>query len=507
MRKMKKLLSVLVAATMTLAMAAPSFAAPDTPVETPEGGFTITINNENSGHTYEAYQIFKGDLAEDENGKKILSNIGWGSGVNERTDDAATVAESLNDQDAAKEFAQNIGRDLSSVKTDSVAVTEGEGEEAKTLRYEIRGLEPGYYLVKDANGSLDGDSEEAYTRFILAVVDNTTATPKSSDEDIPKFDKTVGDEKKGNDYNIGDHVPFTLKATIPSSYADYTKYTLVFKDELSSGLTFDERSVKLLVDEEEVSGYTPVFNGQIMTLSIEDAKQINAIAAGSVVSVSYTATLNEKATAGTADTNKATLEYSNNPNSNGEGTGKTVETEVKVYTFKLALTKVADYAEGTAEEAKIKLPNAEFTLKNDNEGENKDKYAVVENGKITGWDETGTTLISDENGLINVDGLDAGIYTLKETKAPAGYNLLADSITLEITSTIDGDGELTGLEATYNGDPTGASAETGVVSVEVMNNSGAQLPSTGGIGTTIFYAAGIILMAGAVFFVVRRKRA
>lgn len=503
MKKMKKLLSMLVAATMTLAMAAPGFA--DTPQES---NYKITINSEHTGHIYEAYQIFDGDLAL-RDGEKVLSNIVWGSGINDNGKTilgvASTKAEQMTESNVA-EFAQEVGAYLSTVKATSKSVTGG---------YEISNLEPGYYLVKDAEDSLDASSTEVYTRFILEVVGDATATPKSFDKDIPKFEKTVGEGKKGDDYSIGDDVPFQLKATMPETYADYTAYKLVFEDELTSGLTFNQDSVKLFVGNTEIDNYSTiegvnvVINGQKMVFTITDAKKIASIAAKNEVIVKYTAKLNDKATAGTTDKNKATLEYSNNPNNNGEGTGKTVETEVKVYTFKLALTKVASYAEGTAEENKIKLANAEFTLKNAD-----GKFATVVNGKITGWvASNGTTLTSDVNGLINVDGLDAGIYTLTETKAPAGYNKLADPIILTITSSIGDDGILTDLKASYTADgkadvhTTGAVKDTGTVSLEVTNNSGAQLPSTGGIGTTIFYAVGIILMAGAVFFVVRRKRA
>lgn len=501
MKKLKKLLSMLVAATMTLAMAAPSFA--DTPQES---NYKITINSEHKNHTYEAYQIFDGDLAL-RNGEKVLSNIVWGSGINDegktKLGVASTRAEQMTEGNVAS-FAQEVGTYLTGVKATSTPITGG---------YEITNLEPGYYLVKDAKDSLDESSTEVYTRFILEVVGDATATPKSSDKDIPKFEKTVGEEKKGDDYSIGDDVPFQLKATMPETYADYTAYKLVFEDELTSGLTFNKDSLKLFVGNTEINNYSTIegvnviFEGQKMVFTITDAKKIASIAAKNEVIVKYTAKLNNSATAGTTDKNKATLEYSNNPNNNGEGTGKTVETEVKVYTFKLALTKVASYAEETAEENKIKLANAEFTLKNAN-----GKFATVENGKITGWvDSDGTTLISDENGLIDVDGLDAGTYTLTETKAPAGYNKLADPIILTITSSIGEDGILTELKASYtaNGKTdvhnTGAVKETGIVSLEVTNNSGAQLPSTGGIGTTIFYAVGIILMAGAVFFVVRRR--
>ncbi len=518
MKKMKKLLSMLVAATMTLAMAAPSFA--DTPQES-TSTYKITINSENSGHTYEAYQIFAGDLAL-RDGKKVLSNIIWGSGINDEGKaefgEAAEKAEEITDNGKAATFAQEVGAYLSAVnKTSTPIIKKDETTgENKITGYEITNLEPGYYLVKDAEDSLDGSSAEAYTRFILEVVGDATATPKSSDNDIPKFDKTVGnDNKKGDDYSIGDDVPFQLKATMPETYADYTAYKLVFEDELTSGLTFNQDSVKLFVGNTEIDNYSTiegvgvVFNGQKMVFTITDAKEIASIAANSEVIVKYTAKLNDKATAGTTDKNKATLEYSNNPNNNGEGTGKTVDKEVKVYTFKLALTKVASYADGTAEENKVKLENAEFTLQKAD-----GKFATVADGKITGWvDSNGTTLTSDVNGLINVDGLDAGTYTLTETKAPAGYNKLADPIILTITSFIGDDGTLTALTASYTADgktdvhSTGAVMGTGVVSLEVTNNSGAQLPSTGGIGTTIFYAVGIILMAGAVFFVVRRKRA
>ena len=318
------------------------------------------------------------------------------------------------------------------------------------------------------------------------------------------------------DYNIGDDLTFQLNATLPDAITEYQTYKLVFTDSLSDGLTFNSDSVKLLVDGTEIynaNGTGTAFpdgvlniSGQTMTVTIDDVKAITGAEAGKVVSVQYTAKLNESAVLGTTgENNKAQLEYSNNPNNGGQGTGKTTETEVKVYTFGLELTKVVTYDPKDPAAVRETLAGAVFTLQNSD-----GKFVVVNaENKVTGWAETadeGSKLTSGADGLVKVEGLDAGTYTLTEETAPVGYNKLAAPITLVINSTIE-DGVLKDMSATQNNEKTNVDDSKAIVSFDVMNSAGATLPSTGGIGTTIFYAAGIILMAGAVFFVVRRKRA
>ena len=150
----------------------------------------------------------------------------------------------------------------------------------------IAGLEPGYYSVKDVDGTQTGDND-AYTQFILEVVADAEAAPKPVEgKDIPDFEKKVGEGEgsKGADYNIGDDVPFQLNATLPDAITEYQTYKLVFTDSLSDGLTFNSDSVKLLVDGTEIynaNGTGTAFpdgvlniSGQTMTVTIDDVKAI-----------------------------------------------------------------------------------------------------------------------------------------------------------------------------------------------------------------------------------------
>ena len=191
--------------------------------------YSITINNSATGHTYEAYQIFTGDLS-----GTTLSNIVWGSGISEAGQtalgDAAAKAETLKTEADAKAFAKEVAPYLTSAVSANT-VTDG--------KYVISGLAAGYYLVKDQDGSLTGDND-AYTEYIVRVVKDTTAMPKS---DFPIVDKKVKDNdgsteyKDAADYNMGDSVPFQLKATLANNVSAYTTYKVVFHDTLSKGLT------------------------------------------------------------------------------------------------------------------------------------------------------------------------------------------------------------------------------------------------------------------------------
>lgn len=506
MKRTRKLLSFVLALAMVFALAATAFATgPETePTTTPvPETYSITISNTVAGHTYEAYQIFTGDLY---NG--ILSNIVWGSGISgagqTALGDAAAKAETLKDEADARSFAKEVAPYLSTVAGSASTVTDG--------KYVISDLPAGYYLVKDQDASLTG-ADDSYTEYIVKVVKDVTTAPKS---DVPEVEKKVKDngESAGYgdaaDYNIGDSVPFQLKATLADNVSAYTTYKVVFHDTLSKGLTYN-RDAKVSIDGTETNGFTVTSTANddgttTLTVSCDDVKDLGA-GNNSVITVEYTATLNQNAEIGNpGNSNKVYLEYSNNPNKSETGnneTGNTPEKEVLVFTYELDTTKV------DGEDNTKKLNGAEFKLKN-----SVGKWAIVDtNGKVTGWSDTeegGSTLISDSNGLFKVSGLDAGTYYLKETKAPAGYNLLKTDITVVITATIgegnNGKSTVTSLTVTADGKAGTGNAGTGIVGITVANNKGATLPETGGIGTTIFYTLGGILVLVAVVLLVTKKR-
>ncbi|SBV91633.1 conserved exported hypothetical protein [uncultured Eubacteriales bacterium] len=521
MNKMFKTLSSLALALVLLvALAIPAFAA-----ET----YTVTIDSDTTGHIYEAYQIFAGDLSEG-----ILSNVTWGSGVDgvallsalkadatvgttfATATSAAAVAVALdgaaNDSAAAKAFAAVAGQHLTTATGTS---SEAAGP------YTIQGLPAGYYLVKDKNGSQNGE-DEAYTRFVLQVVEDVSATPKAStptvEKKVKENDQYTADGGYGvgyndaADYNIGDSVPFKLIGTLPSTYADYSSYSYTFHDTLSSGLTYNY-DAKVFVDGTEITSSATVTGGDhALTVKFDNLKAIPGvtITSASKITVEYTATLNKGAEIGLdGNTNEVYLEYSNNPNPGGEGnTGETPKDKVIVFTYELDVTKV-DGAEIT----KL-LGGAEFQLTNA-----AGKYAQVgTDGVLTGWTTdaaAATTLISAaDTGLFKVIGLDDGIYTLTETKAPAGYNKLENPVEVMIDATTANSqtwggvaaNALTALTVTADTKAGNTDLTGGVASISIANNKGATLPATGGVGTTIFYVVGGVLMLGAVILLVTKKR-
>ncbi|MGE9942085.1 isopeptide-forming domain-containing fimbrial protein [Bariatricus sp. SGI.161] len=490
MKNMKKIASLVLALIMAFAMTATAFAA-----ET----YSITINNSAEGHIYEAYQIFTGDLSTNEAGNKVLSNIVWGSGVSEAgktaLGDAAAKAETLKTEADAKAFAKEVAPYLTTPAASASTVSEG--------KYVISGLAAGYYLVKDQNDSLTGDND-AYTEYIVQVVGNVEADPKS---DVPQVEKKVKDINDSTDdamtgwqdsadYDIGDSVPFQLKATLADNVSSYTTYKVVFHDTLSKGLTYDDKSAKVYIGGKETNGFTVTSTVNAdgtttLTVSCDDVKALGA-GNSSVITVEYTATLNGNAVLGsTGNPNEVYLEYSNNPNKSEEGdneTGNTPKDVVIVFTYKTIINKVD--GEGNP------LTGAEFTL---------EKY-----NKETGKWEAITVVKNDEGTTFTFSGLDDGNYRLTETTTPAGYNTIEP---IEFTITAEHDvlsdnpaltslsGNATTGEITFTSNTT-----EGSLSTDVVNKAGSTLPETGGMGTTIFYILGGLLVLFAVVFLVAKKR-
>ncbi len=228
MKALKKSLALLLALMLTLALGTTAFADAET--------YTITINNEATGHTYEAYQIFAGDLSTNEKGEKVLSNITWGSGITEAgktaLGDAAEKAETITTSEQAAAFAKEVAKYLQN----PTSSTEGNGV------YTISDLAAGYYLVKDKDNTLD-KADDFYTAYIMQVVGDVTAQPKG---DKPELKKEIKHNEKGTwevvgDNQIGDTVEFRTITTIPDTSA-YTEYDYIIHDTMSAGLTSNVKS-------------------------------------------------------------------------------------------------------------------------------------------------------------------------------------------------------------------------------------------------------------------------
>ena len=516
MKHLKKIMSVCVAMIMALAMCVTAYATGTTPT----GLYTITINQASAGHTYEAYQIFAGDLST-ENNQKILSNISWGDGVTSvgqtELGTAEEKAASLMAGSDVATFAKSVAKYLQNPKASG---TFENGE------YKITGLSAGYYLVKDKDNTLN-TKDDFYTAYIMKVVGNVVATPKG---DKPTSEKKVKDVNDSNgtpvtdwqdsaDYDIGDHVPFQLKGTVASNYDSYKTYKFVFHDKESDGLTFEPGTVKVYVNGTNItSGFRTLTNttdGDTFDVVFDDLKTIldpndtagntKLVGAGSVITVEYTSILNDNAVVGSAgNTNTMHLEYSNNPNdAQGGETGKTPDDTVIVFTYKTVVNKT--------NEAGAPLAGAEFKL---------EKFVKDDEGTITYKNVKGKwvekTLSSNQDGTVFTStGLDDGYYRLTETKAPDHYNQLKEAIYFEITATHDILSDSPSL-TDFNGSDisTGETAKyiftatktEGSISTSVINKKGSTLPETGGIGTTIFYVVGVVLMLGAGVLLITKRR-
>ena len=608
MKNIKKMLSVLLAMVMIMSMAGIVAAEEN-------GKYSITIQNSADGHTYEAYQIFTGDvyISAAEEGKpvkKVLSNIEWGSSISAQgktvLGDAAAYAKAI---DVENINGDVFARELAKYLTDPVQTT---STKTADNTYVLSNLTPGYYLVKDKDGSLSG-KDDSYTKYILEIVEDSKIAPKSS---VPSVQKKVDDINDSNkledevvwndsaDYDINDAVPFQLKATLAGNVNDYLKYKIVFHDTMSKGLTYNEITKVTVNGAEVTEGYTVKTKTNAegitaLTITFENVKDQGAVN-NSVVIVEYTAILNENAVHGAmGNPNYVYLEYSNNPNwgwdawvdkdddgkwddgetpknpnnpggdeddddesstpggdneSSGTGsesstpgggdsegdddssstggdseggddsssaggdggdddsssvggddegddtpdnpnndeTGKTEEDKVIVFTYKVVVNKV--------DEEEKPLAGAEFTLyKKNNQGE---------------FVSVGTkTAITPEGGNVANQfiwyGLDDGEYKISETKTPDGYNTIGDigfTITADHDILWEAQGQSEVLNSLTGGDKFTGLVETGSVTAKVINEAGALLPETGGIGTTIFYIVGGLLVFGAVVVLITKKR-
>ena len=324
----------------------------------------------------------------------------------------------------------------------------------------------------------------------------------------------TADEKKAGDFGIGDTITYQLTSKVPDM-TGYDSYTFKFSDTLSKGLDLKEvLSVKvgnttLTAKSTGANTYALAYDksNRTLTVTLNDFYNSYKNRTGDTITVVYTATLNKDAVIGmNPNTNKAVVEYSNDPKS--DGTGKSEPSIVDVHTFDFTIFKYY-----LKDETQTGLANAEFELYKANEAGNaadtNAKINIVDEGngvyrqatadeaKATGF--TSAKIVSDADGKVLVKGLDAGTYYLRETKAPEGYNKLLSDIKVEIKANYDETtGKLTSysVDYTYNGTKTPGTAITSKDNspeVPVENKTGAQLPSTGSKGALMVTLAGIVL--------------
>lgn len=566
MKKARKLTAVLLSLVMLLALVVPASAAENYSI-TIHNDKTGHIYE---AYQIFAGTVSDDETDGETDGGPMLGDITWGRGVDGAAlltalqaanagkygecTTAADVAKALGTENATAADAAAFADIAAQHLTETVA---GTADAPEGGNYVINNLPAGYYLVKDSLQEDDNQTGQVLSDYIVQVLGNVTMDPK--DSDIPTLEKKVAERSKYQkdegygmyyndvaDWNIGDSVPFKLIASIPNNIESYDEYKFVFHDTLSNAFTLERDSIKVFVaatTAANVEQFTPqdanlyqvAGDGQSFTLTIPDINLLDAHGnPANYVIITYSATLNENADIGlNGNENTAYLEFSNDPN--GDGLGRTAEDTVIVFTYELDGTKVDGKTQAV-------LQNAQFVLLNGA----KTEAAMVENGKVTGWvkvdseaaagdvqmpetyeewvaryGEQNVILTSAADGTFKIAGLDDGTYYLREIQAPNGYNLLENDVELVITATTangqewDGDPAtaLEGLNMTFNVvDAEEVPTEVegvlvgGTVGITVENNQGATLPETGGMGTTLFYIIGGLLVVGAGILLVVRIR-
>lgn len=531
----KKLLAALLAVAMLCAMAVPAFAYD-------------TEEDIDKNHCYDAFQIFDGVVSDD----NTISNVKWGKNIPHPEDFLpklkadSTLSSEFANADSLQEvldvmkgwttsddnsiaFARFVCNYIyTDANADSNPVLQG----GHTGAFEVQ--KPGYYLIVDTSSfssDANGDSYHAYNSFLLKVTKayyHIQITPKV---EKPTVEKKVYDNDDNSswgdnngwgssaDHAINEEFQFQLIATLPESenngraYDYYNKYTVRFNDTLSNGITYD-RLDSVVINSNghtyDIPKDSPKYNVDVSHLesdhsfvvSIPDVKTCVEDSGfnlnnGATITVTYTAHLNENAAVnGSAENkNSVRLQYSNNPRPDGEywGYTPTPESEVYVYTYQLNNTKYRDDAKEGNE-----LAGAGFRLYSD--ADYKNEVKLYQDGEFyypikdaTDKNKEAVEMKSAANGQFNVKGLDAGTYYLKETTTPADFTPC--SVIPPVTITANHNGNHVELDSSK-------------LSTTIINKKagGITLPSTGGIGTTLFYVVGGGLMVAAIVLLVTKKR-
>lgn len=536
-KAIKKLLAALLAVAMVCAMAIPAFAGT-------EGDIT-------TWHSFSAFQIFKGDVEGNDIKDFKISNVTWGSNI---ADNPAAFLDQLKaDSTLGTQFQFIDATDANTAQKVLEVISKWDDSDANSIAfarfvchylysndanptYVVRAgsnaltipeAKAGYYLFVDTTDFSKDDSYHSYNSFLLMVTKGNWNVPITPKAEKPTVEKKVYDNPDGTstggfgssaDHAINEKFQFQLTATLPDStnraYDYYDKYSVIFHDTLSDGITYDKDdeldsvviksngntynitdSSKYTIDTTDLESQNSfVVNIDVKACAKDAGFDLND---GATITVTYTAHLNDKAyvnTAGgsTSNINKVYLTYSNNPKDESS-IGKTPEsTPVYVYTYQLNNTKHQDTEKGPA------LEGACFRLYSDE--------ACTDQSEVQLYQKDGfyypikdvlgkeaVEMKSAANGTFNVKGLDAGTYYLKEITPPDGY-----SACKVIPVTIKADhsrNDQVNLE--------GSNLTNDIVNIKA---GGITLPSTGGIGTTLFYVVGGGLMVAAIVLLVTKKR-
>ena len=553
MKHFKKFFSYLVALTMVLSLAA------FTGVKVhAEGKYTLTINNTSAGHILNMYQILTGDVYE-----KKLSNAKWGNGVSS-IKFSDTETKKITDSDVGKPVDEaTMGKfaNLTDLEK-SIIVNENNVYKTSTVSndskpVEFKDVKGGYYVVTDTvptSTATTGDAtakKHTVTYSIVQVVGPTTVNEKAGTiqsekkvEDVNDSTGTITSGQSANnllskdelgdsaDYDIGDKINYTIEAKLPENYADYDTFPLTFVDTMSKGLTYVANSATLHLSGNNTKpleptnknvNYTDPDNSNAEDKSatqykwaIDNLKELDSnLKARDVVYITYSATLNSEAVVGSeGNPNKMHIEFNSNPYSNTPETKTTPDDTNIVFTYEAVFNKV--------DQDNKPLTGADFTLY---------KFVKSEKGADTYQGEKGTwtdvtKLRNDGNNpeknvseyskgkdnaaraKFSFKGIDDGYYKLVESTTPDGYNTMEDKyFTITATHDIIADQPtLKTLTAKIEAEDLTLNGENGVLTTEIENKEGSKLPSTGGMGTTLLYVAGGILVACAAAYVVMSRK-
>jgi len=548
---MKKLISSVLVVLMAAMLVVSAFAANITP-------HIITITNSDSSvkHIYDAYQVFMGRLDATES---EITNVEWGTGVdgaallaelNTMPDfascvdayDVAQVVAGYNDNSAKlDEFATVVGKHL--------ATRAGTSEAYNASPYYIAVVGDGYYFIKDRNDSVTSQGE-SYSKYMLNVVKNVSIEAK--DDTLVPDKKIVNPDSSltsANAASIGDLVTFQTKIKIPNMNG-YDSYIFTMNDTLDAGLCNPEIvSVTIGSDtavlNEDYTVTTAVNQDGTTTMTVNFPNIIDYKGQSGFVTVNYRATVDTDAEIGSVgNDNTVNYTYSNNPN-DASSTGTTPNSTTTTYTTKIEIEKV-DGSDNTKKlaDATFQLAGAalntvlttgvryEPTGYTAQAGETiqQGTYYELNNGTFTDVAPTASTAshyastsatyvpvkyttatVAGQNveytattgqaGIADFAGLNAGQYTLTETLAPDGYNLLDEPINFTISWDATNGFSISSTNATF------VQEQDGTFSIVIENFGGTPLPHTGGIGTTIFYIVGALLVVGSGIVIVATKRA
>ena len=477
MKHARKLASLLLALVMVFALAVTAFASETV---TPPTTGSITVDNPRAGQEYKAYKIFDVvyDAAKKHYSYTIKGTSEWFETVNAYAKIAnsgltltlvkgtTTYVVTTTGAFSAPPFADALKADVNGKTGRTLSVADGKAT--------VTDLDLGYYFVASSTG---------------ALCNLTTTNPNANihDKTDMPFEKTADQ----TDVEVGQIVNYTITGKVPD-YTGFKEYIYKITDEMTDGLTFNN-DVKVMVGSEDKTNdctvtYNAAIDPQTFTVSIPVLTEKYAF--GAKIEVTYTATVNKNAIA-VISTNQAKLTYGT--------TYTTTPTVVNVYTSKIVIDK---YEKGDNE---TKLEGAEFVLcrkapnnepqvtafRNDSQNTIKlQYYKQDETTKAVSWVDdidAATKVTTDKSGAAFFEGLADGTYHLVETKAPAGYNRMTEA-----------------KEVTVAGSTT--DSKTLSIKAEVANSAGTLLPSTGGVGTTVFYVLGAVLVLGAVVLLVTKKR-